>query len=182
MSIIKAIETRYKGYHFRSRLEARWAVFFDALNEPWQYESEGYDLYGVYYLPDFWLPRLGVFMEIKGINPSADEFLKMAYLREGTGHATTIFHGLPGEYWGKLYCWDQGEGSAGSSDWDISLTSDIDGELLINVNNVRDHQISLAADWSKLWCLNDSRCATEFLEPAIEQAKSARFEHDDWRA
>ena len=30
MSEIKAIETYYKGYRFRSRLEARWAVFFDA--------------------------------------------------------------------------------------------------------------------------------------------------------
>ena len=29
MSDIKAIETYYKGYRFRSRLEARWAVFFD---------------------------------------------------------------------------------------------------------------------------------------------------------
>ena len=27
---IKPIETHYKGYRFRSRLEARWAVFFDA--------------------------------------------------------------------------------------------------------------------------------------------------------
>lgn len=26
---IKAIDTIYKGYKFRSRLEARWAVFFD---------------------------------------------------------------------------------------------------------------------------------------------------------
>ncbi len=34
MSEIKAIETRYKGYRFRSRLEARWAVFFDALSVP----------------------------------------------------------------------------------------------------------------------------------------------------
>ena len=28
---MKAIETEYNGYRFRSRLEARWAVFFDAL-------------------------------------------------------------------------------------------------------------------------------------------------------
>jgi hypothetical protein len=27
--MIKAIETRYKGYRFRSRLEARWAVRFE---------------------------------------------------------------------------------------------------------------------------------------------------------
>lgn len=51
---IKAIETFYKGYHFRSRLEARWAVFFDAIGLEWQYEPEGFDLGdGVYYLPDF---------------------------------------------------------------------------------------------------------------------------------
>lgn len=51
---IKAIQTQYKGYHFRSRLEARWAVFFDALGLEWEYEPEGFDLGdGVYYLPDF---------------------------------------------------------------------------------------------------------------------------------
>jgi hypothetical protein len=42
--IIKAIETSYKGYRFRSRLEARWAIYFDAIGIPWQYEPEGFDL------------------------------------------------------------------------------------------------------------------------------------------
>lgn len=51
---IKAIETQYKGYRFRSRLEARWGVFFDALGIKWGYEVEGYDLDECgYYLPDF---------------------------------------------------------------------------------------------------------------------------------
>lgn len=51
---MKAIQTRYGGCHFRSRLEARWAVFFDALGLKWEYEPEGFDLGdGVYYLPDF---------------------------------------------------------------------------------------------------------------------------------
>lgn len=51
---IKAIETRYKGYLFRSRLEARWAVFFDALGLCWEYEPEGFDLgEDGRYLPDF---------------------------------------------------------------------------------------------------------------------------------
>lgn len=54
MSEIKPIQTRYKGYHFRSRLEARWAVFFDSLGIEWMYEPEGFlGLYGEYYLPDF---------------------------------------------------------------------------------------------------------------------------------
>lgn len=55
MSEIKAIPTRYKGYHFRSRLEARWAVFFDALGLDWEYEPEGFEWEGKRYLPDFLL-------------------------------------------------------------------------------------------------------------------------------
>jgi hypothetical protein len=69
MSEIKAIETRYKGCRFRSRLEARWAVFFDALGVKWEYEKEGFDLGEAgYYLPDFWLPDHG-YIEVKG-NPN----------------------------------------------------------------------------------------------------------------
>jgi len=51
--VIKAIETTYKGYRFRSRLEARWAVFFDACGYQWEYEPEGFEVGGIYYLPDF---------------------------------------------------------------------------------------------------------------------------------
>ena len=49
----KPLETEYKGYRFRSRLEARWAVFFDECGFKWEYEPEGYDIDGVHYLPDF---------------------------------------------------------------------------------------------------------------------------------
>ena len=65
--MIKAIETVYKGYRFRSRLEARWAVFFDSAGIKWQYEHEGFQLSsGERYLPDFYLPELDVFAEVKG--------------------------------------------------------------------------------------------------------------------
>lgn len=50
---VTAIETRYAGHRFRSRLEARWAVFFDALRIPWRYEVQGYVVDGQPYLPDF---------------------------------------------------------------------------------------------------------------------------------
>lgn len=50
---IKPIPTRYNGYHFRSRLEARWAVFFDALGLEWEYEPQGFELPSGLYLPDF---------------------------------------------------------------------------------------------------------------------------------
>lgn len=58
---IKPIETRYKGYRFRSRTEARWAVFFDALGAEWEYEPEGFTLpNGKGYLPDFRIKCLGM--------------------------------------------------------------------------------------------------------------------------
>lgn len=73
MSELKAIQTEYRGYLFRSRLEARWAVFFDACKVLWEYEPEGYDLGdGLYYLPDFLLHgvegRAGgdLYVEVKG--------------------------------------------------------------------------------------------------------------------
>lgn len=51
---IKAIDTRYAGHLFRSRLEARWAVFLDQLGLRWEYEPEGFEIYdGTRYLPDF---------------------------------------------------------------------------------------------------------------------------------
>lgn len=36
---IQAIQTHYDGYHFRSRLEARWAVFFNTANKPYSDEQ-----------------------------------------------------------------------------------------------------------------------------------------------
>lgn len=63
---IGAIETYFRGHLFRSRLEARWAVFFDSLGIQWKYEHEGYEVNGERYLPDFWLPDLKAWAEVKG--------------------------------------------------------------------------------------------------------------------
>lgn len=64
--MIKAIETRFRGILFRSRIEARWAVFFEALEIPWLYEPEGFELPSGKYLPDFSLPRQKIWVEVKG--------------------------------------------------------------------------------------------------------------------
>ncbi len=104
---MKPIETKYKGCRFRSRLEARWAVFFDALGIKWRYEPEGFIMRFDYkafaaewkkepfkevipplptfkqlhgkeyrYLPDFYLPELDYWIEIKGRNPTIEEIGK----------------------------------------------------------------------------------------------------------
>jgi nucleoside 2-deoxyribosyltransferase len=95
-TIVRAIETSYRGYRFRSRLEARWAVFFDAAGIDWQYEVEGYVVKGERYLPDFWLPGLQTFVEIK---PTAEEVeratSRMQGLVDGTRHFGIILAGAP---------------------------------------------------------------------------------------
>lgn len=63
---IGAIQTHYAGRVFRSRLEARWAVFFDALNVEWKYEDQGYEVAGKRYLPDFFIPSINAWCEVKG--------------------------------------------------------------------------------------------------------------------
>lgn len=70
---IKPIETHYAGCRFRSRLEARWAIALESMGVAWEYESQGYECTyrlslasGTFpYLPDFWLPEIGVFAEVK---------------------------------------------------------------------------------------------------------------------
>lgn len=71
--MIKAIETRYSGYLFRSRTEARWAVFLDTLHIRYDYEKEGFSFDGVGYLPDFWLPDYSCWLEIKGTHYNPDQ-------------------------------------------------------------------------------------------------------------
>jgi hypothetical protein len=64
--MMAAIPTTYRGVNFRSRLEARWAVFFDALGWDWQYEPV--DLNG--WIPDFFIPTksgINLAIEVKPI-------------------------------------------------------------------------------------------------------------------
>jgi hypothetical protein len=95
---IRAIETEYQGYRFRSRLEARWAVFFDALGVRYEYEKEGYDLGEAgWYLPDFWLPDCGGWVEIKPGEPTRDERDKLHALVGGLRQPLVLLEGVPDE-------------------------------------------------------------------------------------
>lgn len=112
MTEIKAIPTRYKGYHFRSRLEARWAVFFDALGIKWEYEPEGFQLdNGDKYLPDFYFPEFKIYAEIKPSNKSehkCDEFFN------STGHPIVLLSGIPiSESPYKMWCFHTNSGGGG---------------------------------------------------------------------
>ena len=88
---MKAIQTRYKGYHFRSRLEARWAVFFDALGLQWEYEPEGFELLdGTWYLPDFLVEKH--WMEVK---PPGGDISKAVEFAKAPERKVVILDGTP---------------------------------------------------------------------------------------
>lgn len=75
---IKAIETHYNGYKFRSRLEARWAVFFDEAGIKYQYEPEGFTNGEDCYLPDFYLPEHNTYVEVKPPREGYEQEIKKA--------------------------------------------------------------------------------------------------------
>lgn len=131
--MLKAIETQYKGYRFRSRLEARWAVFFDALGIEWEYEKEGFDLGDAgWYLPDFWLPDAQTWVEVKGIEPTDDELAKAEALCVASQSPVLIHSGLPNPEFrgGTLFSpkeeWVYLAGRIGKNDWRHSIVSHLD--------------------------------------------------------
>lgn len=126
---IKPIETHYKGYRFRSRLEARWAVFFDALGIEWEYEKEGYDLGEAgWYLPDFWLPTQQIWVEIKPL------------LREASGEPKWPDDGKP---------WALAE--ATEYEFDVVVLCGTPGPVHVYDNN-NSYTGFVSGDWSYYWC------------------------------
>ncbi|MFJ6073659.1 hypothetical protein ACIQFU_22930 [Streptomyces sp. NPDC093065] len=80
---IEAVPTIYRGTTFRSRLEADWAATLDANHISWEYEPETLTLpSGAVYIPDFWLPELGTWIEAKGPNiPRVEKAVELAQTR-----------------------------------------------------------------------------------------------------
>ena len=105
---VKAIETEYNGYLFRSRTEARWAVFFDYVGEPYEYEKEGFQLPSGKYLPDFFLPKKNLWVEIKGKEPTEKEWVKCVELFRSVGENVLCLWGTPGKEKGKLVSVEEG--------------------------------------------------------------------------
>lgn len=64
---VESLPTVYRGTTFRSALEASWAATLDSLSIAWEYEPETVTLpSGARYLPDFRLPEIGTWLEVKG--------------------------------------------------------------------------------------------------------------------
>ncbi len=163
--MLKAIETLYKGYRMRSRTEGRWATFLDALGLSWDYEAEGYDLGGVWYLPDFWLPDLDLWVETKGEMPSEQELEKAESLATQSGKCVVVL-------WGAIP-WPGPDFSPQSL-----LFASLDGRVSMVAGTYwcqcpTCHAISLG---KPCVCGSLPRFDSPHLLDAYEAARSARFE------
>ena len=187
---IQAIETKYKGYRFRSRLEARWAVFFDALGIEWEYEKEGYQLETidgtgdktVYYLPDFYLPSFHLWVEVKGDKISHIDEEKIIRLAVHSKKSVLVVGSIPSKskffnsvdnvahYKGYLYC---SEGMnfpyyfcECSYCGEIGIKFDANSDRIVccNLNKQND---------------NEARYFFGKIGKAYNSAQSARFEHGE---
>lgn len=171
--MIKAIETRYKGHRFRSRLEARWAVFFDAAGISWIYEQQGFIVNGKSYLPDFYLPGFGYF-EVKG-RYDFDDQLMQQFANEIGEPLFMAFEEIPypvcGSGYLKSFIPKSGTLSDHTMCWgynDIFLKCDGCGKITVQ-NEVYDT--------IKGNCCEGSREMS--LECALSTAREARFEHGE---
>ena len=188
MGEIKPIETYYNGYRFRSRLEARWAVYFDAIHANWEYEPEGFDLgNGIYYLPDFRIyagknaggrtPEI-FYVEVKGV-PTIEDGIKCNEFSKH--HPLLIVGNIPrmhGDYVPSIY----GLFNIDDDGYEVGCIRDsfnyIDGDsypclLCASMNG----EIGLyGPDW---YSDQPNPANDELTFNAYNKARQARFEHGE---
>jgi hypothetical protein len=64
------IKCYYNGYLFKSRIECKWAIFFEYLNIDYLYEPRTFKLENnTDYTPDFYLPLFNLWIEVKSTYP-----------------------------------------------------------------------------------------------------------------
>ena len=161
--MLKAIETRYNGYRFRSRLEARWGIFFDTLGVEYLYEHEGFDLGELgYYLPDFYIPKWDCFAEVKPQQFTEEEFNKCLKLPI---ECLLLDVGTPLVNYG-YYCVGQYTGNSYKN--------------YLKIEEFMRVILGPSADKGRLWFLLGESPDDYYLnyDPEIA-AKEARFEHGE---
>ena len=202
---IKPIETIYNGYRFRSRLEARWAVFFDAAGIKYEYEPEGFDLDGEYYLPDFYLPQFSLFVEIKPFNKDVVHYVgdrnewekKCCKFRDITEQPILLCYSDPyASLFCRLFAYDCIDSSVGICDLDcmfaefnnkivlVTYSEREDCSICINPCMIHSNRIGTSYEFTG----NDSLWEKAFfpenwenngLAMARIKARQARFEHGE---
>lgn len=198
-NFLKPIDTVYKGYKFRSRLEARWAVFFDEMRFKWEYEPQGFGLSnGEAYLPDFKvhaIDEMTQWYEIKPFGDAGDGKMQQfekdfnAQFHPPEYNLSTFFTVLSGDPWELL-----------ESGWTLCPRCGILGQGKFYDNSCEFQYQCLPCDYCTpcgggnpvdekgivpcrphkgdlLITETDYKLYKEIIGYAAQRARSARFEH-----
>lgn len=191
-STLTSIETRYAGCRFRSRLEARWARFFDHLQIRWQYEPQGIvapdrlNLDGggeAAYLPDFWLPELDMWAEVKGTWTQADarRFLSTAAHLSETGTDVVLLPPVPrcdGDTFPSLATFRLDDDTLTECAWVPRCFAGEPRRTVATVGRMDCTATDLLGYWRWRMRKNTPPAVLGYVR-ALESARSARFEHGD---
>ena len=166
MTTITAIPTIYAGIQFRSRLEARWAVFMDALGVKWEYEPEGFTDGTLCYLPDFWLPNQNCYLEIKPDGPWYED-CKKADLITHTGKEFYFAIGRPirrdeTSHGGSLMKWPDSAGCEEKLDFVVCGSCNLTAIVWLGL-------------WDEMCCCSDAIANREAHDAAVFAANNHRF-------
>jgi hypothetical protein len=186
---VRPIQTEYKGRLFRSRLEARWAVFFETANIRWEYEPEGYWVSDEPYLPDFFLPDIRMMIDVKPYgfferNPDDPDRVKMSVIQSIWNAAESnlpklwVLEGNPrnGEYF--MY---SGDGEFDESRI-FTRCRRCDDICYIMTYGIHQHGEDDWCGWGELGetsCGNEKWPTEKSLEKELRRASMARFEHGE---
>lgn len=114
---IPAVETKYKGQSYRSRTEARWAVFLTELGVSFEYEPEALKLpSSEVYLPDFYIHDFDAYIEVK---PNSHDVVV-----QETKKALELSTNIKSSFWLAL-------GAPDSNNYNIFVLSDYGRETLV---------------------------------------------------
>ena len=178
---IKAIQTEYNGIKFRSRLEARWAVFFDAVGVKWEYEPEGFDLSnGIRYLPDFLLHGVkgrgssengDLYIEVKGELKDEDK-VKIEKFSVPMIRPILVVGNIPDGNCSDFFkLFDDAKGRSGDEDYFYNLRlADADYYHAIPAVNKKGNFELFGVDWD--WDEYDFEATAD----AYKKARNAKFE------
>lgn len=190
----KDIQTEYNGYKFRSRLEAQWAVFFDTIGIEYQYEPED----GTRYLPDFYLPKLNLWVEVKPFERIEEIIKSISFLEENREKRLVILEEIPyddecGFFWHPLLYYNTAEEMVLGR---LCLISFPDRIVTGLHSNIQQDLIPLCVLWKnncgkpvcdKEATIDQYGCyyalihekANKINKTALKKARQARFEHEE---
>jgi hypothetical protein len=175
---VRSIPTNYAGCTYRSRVEARWAIWFDSVGLRFQYEPQGFFIRSGAYLPDFWVEGWRMFLEVKGVEPTDEERRKCAELAIAAECDVLLAVGAPEERFQLLWFDRDGEREdryaiardkfSAAGFWLVSDSAFDDRGNWIGPNKTR--------------FLPRGPMFSGALDQAFAEARSARFEHGEARA